>query len=262
MAKKRRILIAALLAVVLGGFAWIVLRQYQSEPVYGGKPLSVWLGGYYINNVGVFPKADEAVQHIGTNAIPTLLHFLRARDSNLKLKFIALAQRLHVININFVPAYSRNYAAMKAFRVLGADARDAVPALVKILEQNISEESQYQTALALGSIGSPAKKAVPALLRLAADTNNPSRRPAASALAKIQAEPELVVPVLIKLLQDPQPGVRLGAADSLRSFGAAAKPAVPTLIKIFQDPENAVRVHATNALKAIDPEAATKAGVK
>jgi len=261
MAKIRRIPIAVLLIAVMGVFTWMASRQRHSEPVYEGKPLSFWLDGYRINNVLVFPKADEAVQQTGTNAIPTLLRFLRARDSKWKIKLITLAQRYHVIKINFVEAESRNYAAMKGFRVLGADARDAVPALVKILEQNISEDSQYYTAVSLGSIGPSAKEATPGLLRIAADTKNRSRRPAAQALAKIQAEPELAVPVLIKLLQDPKPGVRLGAADSLRLFGTDAKSAVPALINTLQDVENTVRDYATNALKAIDPEAAAKVGI-
>ena len=38
MGKKRRILIAALLVVLLGGFAWSLLRP--SEPSYQGKSLS------------------------------------------------------------------------------------------------------------------------------------------------------------------------------------------------------------------------------
>jgi|SRR5437773_4527145 len=41
MSKCYRILTAILLAGALGGFTWFVLRP--QEPVYGGKPLSVWL---------------------------------------------------------------------------------------------------------------------------------------------------------------------------------------------------------------------------
>jgi HEAT repeat protein len=42
----------------------------------------------------------------------------------------------------------------------------------------------------------------------------------------------------------------------------AAAEAFPALIEFLADPDEQVRVSATNALKAIDPEAATKAGVQ
>ena len=61
----------------------------EREPVYQGKSLSFWLQGYIQGGsyIGVWPEpeVDEAVRQIGTNAIPALLHMLRAHDSKLKL---------------------------------------------------------------------------------------------------------------------------------------------------------------------------------
>ena len=51
------------------------------------------------------------LQQIGTNAIPTLLRMLRARDSSFKLKLISLAQKQHFIKFDFVPAGQRNRLA-------------------------------------------------------------------------------------------------------------------------------------------------------
>jgi len=45
-------------------------------------------------------------------------------------------------------------------------------------------------------------------------------------------------------------------------FGPDARIAVPALVELLNDPDLEVRGRATNALKAIDPEAAAKAGVK
>src|SRR5207247_11000326 len=87
-------------------------------------------------------EADDAVRHIGTNGIPLLLHLLRERDSKLKLRLIALAQKQHRIKIYFLPARERNVAASRAFIALGDTAKDAVPRLVKIYDENISFESQ------------------------------------------------------------------------------------------------------------------------
>jgi len=57
------------------------------------------------------------------------------------------------------------------------------------------------------------------------------------------------------------------ASDSLRfshfsSLDRIASIAVPVLVKLLNDPDALVRRSAANALKAIDPEAAAKAGVK
>ena len=52
------------------------------------------------------------------------------------------------------------------------------------------------------------------------------------------------------------------ARDALRLFGSDAKTAVPALVDLLKDPDADVRKEAGSALKAIDPEAAAKAGVK
>jgi hypothetical protein len=72
MRKRFRSLLAVLLVAVVGGLAWQVTRP--REPVYQGKPLSYWL---------VRPARDpnfNALRALGTNAIPTLLQMLRAKD--------------------------------------------------------------------------------------------------------------------------------------------------------------------------------------
>jgi HEAT repeat protein len=50
--------------------------------------------------------------------------------------------------------------------------------------------------------------------------------------------------------------------SSLAGFGAEAKSAVPALTQALNDPVAVIRTNAAASLKAIDPEAAAKAGVK
>src|SRR5579872_4898885 len=94
-----RIVLIVLFAAILGGFAWDVLRQ--REPVYQGKPLSVWLEGYERGG-WARQNADEAVRQAGTNAIPTLLRMLQEKDSPMMLKLVALARRQHFIKIKYI----------------------------------------------------------------------------------------------------------------------------------------------------------------
>jgi HEAT repeat protein len=63
-------------------------------------------------------------------------------------------------------------------------------------------------------------------------------------------------------LHDPRPDVRFNAVRALVQFGPKAKLAVPALVELLNDPNAGVRGSATDSLKAIDPEAAAKAGVK
>jgi HEAT repeat protein len=72
---------------------------------------------------------------------------------------------------------------------------------------------------------------------------------------------------IVKMLEHPSPAVRRASADALRRYNGAVyaevlKSAVPLLIKTCGDTNNAVRISASATLKAIDPEAAAKAGIK
>ena len=52
------------------------------------------------------------------------------------------------------------------------------------------------------------------------------------------------------------------AAWALAGCRTNAQPAVPALLLLLSDQKEEVRKAATNAIKAIDPEAAARAGVK
>ncbi|MDB6112063.1 MAG: repeat protein [Pedosphaera sp.] len=253
MRKRSRILLVVLLVAGLGGRAWQVLRP--REPNYQGKPLSYWLG----KSVGM---GAAAVRQTGTNAIPTLLRMLRARDSAFFLRLVALAQRQHVVKIEYTTAAERHRQAMLGFLFLNDGAKEAVPALMEIYEHGVSMSSRADTALALGFVGPVASPAVPLLLPGVNHTNHSIRMASIQALGGIHAEPALVVPVLLKLLGKGDPEVRTKAAEGLRQFGTDAKIAAPILLPFLNDPDLSVRTEATNVLKRIDPDAAAKAGVK
>src|SRR5579863_6996808 len=165
MKKSKRILPASLVVAALGGFFWLTWRVYEPEPVYQGKTLSAWLEDCDKSRwVGTeWQEANEAVRHIGTKAIPTLLDKLRRKDSPLSLKLLALARRQPFITIHHVPAPALNHKAAVGFEALGSAAQAAVPDLIKIFNENISAESQCETAISLGWIGPGARAAVPAL---------------------------------------------------------------------------------------------------
>jgi HEAT repeat protein len=174
-----------------------------------------------------------------------------------------LTRRQHSIKNEYPPAEDWNLGAQYGFSVLGAKAQSSVPALIEIANQNISSASQYCAIEALGYIGPPAKDAIPSLLGWATNADWQVRCHALLALGRIRTEPDRVLPVLINALHDPSYVVHPDAVRALLEFGPNAKLAVPALVEFLNaDDHSTDRLLVTNALKAIDPEAATRAGVK
>jgi len=254
MGKKRRILIAALLVVLLCGFGWWLLRP--REPSYQGKSLSAWLDDYSRDDG--LSNTDEAVRHIGTNAIPMLLQMLRAHDSQLKKKCIELLGRQHFMTIKISTSEDKNAMATIAFEALGPQGANAVTQLTKIYDE--SSDNQWAAASCIASIGPPAKSAIPSLLTGLKSREVSVRGATIWALGRIHGEPQLVVPELTKILHDSKAIFRQSAVGALGKFGTNASSAFPDMIALRNDPGMGIIV--SNALKQIDPEAAAKAGVK
>jgi hypothetical protein len=100
---------------------------------------------------------------------------IRAHDSRLKLLVIRLAQKQHFVKINHVSAWEWNWNGAFGFGTLAADAKDAVPALIAIYNEDISESSQGAAAIALDGMGPAAKQAIPSLLQGLAKTTGATR---------------------------------------------------------------------------------------
>jgi hypothetical protein len=252
--KPFRLTLIILVAAVVGAVGWRSLRP--REPMYQGKPLSYW-----VLRPSLDPNLD-AVRQTGTNAIPTLLRMLRAKDSAFFLGVVNLAQKQRFIKIDYTPAGERNSQACGGFAILGVKAGEAVPALVEIYDQAISPASMIATASSLGEMGALARPAVPSLLRGVTNMDGRVRFSSLWSLDRIGLEPALLVPVLETSVKGSDWSVKLQAARMLGNLGADAKHAIPAILPLLSDTDSSIRVAATNALKKIDPEAAAKAGVK
>ncbi len=283
MPKPVRITLAVLLVGAAAVIGWQLWPTH--DLVYQGKPLSYWLRGYNAGNgnwnESTRQKADEAVRHVGTNAIPLLLEMLASRDSALDIKLLPWsytwrrwAGKIHFLKVRHVP-YLHSYQAVEAvsaFAVLGPEARAAVPGLVSLLDKNLPRGNVTMIEAVLAGIGPAAKPAIPSLLREVQSSNAIVRGNALYALGCIRAEPKLVVPELAKALNDPDPYCRRHAAQALKAYGPEAKSAVPALVEAVGkppagqeasevDPNDSV-VAAQEALRQIDPEVAAKAGIR
>jgi hypothetical protein len=124
MRKKRSIFLTSVFIVVLSTAA-ATDQSDSSGPSYGGKTLGAWLdefgagpGGYKPN-----PRADDALRHIGVNAVPYLLELLYATNYTGKDKpFMAVTP----------PASWEHWKAFLGFQALGPLGKAAIPELVKL----------------------------------------------------------------------------------------------------------------------------------
>jgi len=252
--RKRWLPAVLILAVIIPAGLVLYLRA-PDEPRYDGKPLGYWLKAYNPLHATETSRqqADKAVAEVGTNAIPTLLKMLQARDSPLKLKLAAAAQWLHLTNRDFQDAERKQECAAAAFAALGGRARGAVPALIALYERNISATSRTYILLTLWNLGPAAREAGPLLVRWTATGDYPNIS-IFSAWRTVHPAPESAMPVLLKLLTNSSPRIRLQAADILPLYAPAALEALPALDNLRRyDPDGYVRETADSAHERLKP---------
>lgn len=196
-----------------------------------GTPID-WTPPFAREDREVGKKAHQALQRIGTNAIPTLLRMLVTTDWQL---------------------------APAGFNALGQAARPVVPTLIAMLETNYVVASS-----ALEAIGPAAVEATPALLKQASITNGADALFALRALGQIHGMPELVVPFLRDQLEscNKDTSSAYAAANYIRAlagYGEQAKEAIPDIQLFLTVEQKDVRASATNALRQINNDSNARA---
>ncbi len=140
----------------------------------------------------------------------------------------------------------RRSAAM-ALKQMGAEAKQAVPALIKAL-QDKDHHVRSRAASTLGKIGPEAEEAISNLIELLQDKNKGVRWYAAIGLGEIGPKAKRAIPALIRILEGEDRDVRWIAAEALGRIGPEAKQAIPALTRALQDKRFRVRTRATTAL--------------
>src|SRR5689334_9442211 len=281
---KKCVLIIAIGVFVLGGLRWQIVRH--REPIYKGKRLTDWLREYDAAQPGVtFKEVDEAVRQIGTNALPQLLHLLRAKDTPLKLFLIRSAGKQHLVGVDVSPAAILHGRALAAFRTLGPSAKPALPALQEILckenyayvmaviagfgkdgfELLVNEltnklaEVRCYAAYELSMTNFASCPAGAALAKSLNDKDPDVRCAAAMSLGRIAREPDVSIAALIDALtKDSNSQVRVDAAFALGRYGNQAEKAIPVLKKALKDEDKKVRDEAAFSLRQIEADIAVE----
>ena len=263
---RRWFAILAMALVLLVLLAWAI--RPQREPVYRGKTLTDWAEQYFFNqqtaNHAAAEEAQFAIRQIGTNHIPFMLNLIRATDRPLARKLRTILP----MNIDDASVMLRRSGA-HAIAALGTNAPAAVPPLIEIATTHPDPDGRYIAVFALRNIGPAAEAAVPFYIQCLTNADPAIRNEAAAGLTLIPRHWQTSLPHLVKYMEtvnirgNPSREWEMKRAVALfGQMGTNALPAVPILLTLLNDPASSVREALTNSLPSIDPDAATKAGVR
>ncbi|MHB8522136.1 MAG: HEAT repeat domain-containing protein [Limisphaerales bacterium] len=267
MSKRAWMVLVPVGLIVAGTVAYLGRPQ---EPVYRGKPASVWARQLIQSNA---VPAQQAFQAIGPRMIPIALHtlfpqpYLRQRvyrqlwlnsPSAIRPR---LPQPAAMLVPSFPPRGDPRYDVTS--RVTEAIARlgpSAVPPLIDALknsDENVRAFAAFSWWYLVASqdLGPQMLNRMSLLIDLLSDRNPFVRMRAANILGEIGPDARIAVPALIGALNARSVGdadAYLGAvAQALGRIGPAARPAVPKLTALLQYPSSMTRLRAAVALGRI-----------
>ncbi|MEK7485905.1 MAG: HEAT repeat domain-containing protein [Planctomycetota bacterium] len=206
----------------------------------------------------------NAVSSINPDA-PELLPLLKDafHHENLQLRQHALliTSRLGKKIVSLLPELlqaleEKNFRlkAIEALARIGPEAKEAIPALSKILEQSASSEENVLILEALSRMEIPLPELTPQFLKLLDDTNMNVRLKAAETMGRMNIEVEKVIPILITAIEHELEKDVLGidAIQILGNIGTPAKSAISVLQKEFKKEDWFRRNFAAVSLGKID----------
>lgn len=211
----------------------------SDEPRYDGLTLPEWR-----ERIKQLRFDDPSVADV----VPGLIHIVRDRD---------------------VPWYTRRQAALTLGRI-GEPARDAVPVLVNLLNEDPDTEgetTQFWAVKALALFGPVAREATPALIDVLRSEAQPDvvRLVTLEALGRIGPADPRTLPAVIETLQLPaaedeqaeaeRMERRVAAAEVLELFRGYAASAAPALMVACTDESELLRRAAVKTLGRIGPAA-------
>jgi hypothetical protein len=182
MSQRKMILIAVLIGTAVALLSFF----YNVEPTYNGKPLGLWVIQFATTD-GTLPahkEAQQAIQEIGTNAIPYLIKWIG------EAKVVGDTRPVFDSDI---PELRARTAPM-AFAVFRSRAESAVPALTRMLNES-DEAVSTQAGKALWRIG---EVGLPSLIAGLDSKKTTVRRTAMGYLVMSGRNARPAIPALLK----------------------------------------------------------------
>jgi len=199
-------------------------------------------------------NVTAALVRIGLPAVPHLIKVLSEGDSIMRRNAAVILGSIGPKAKDAIPALERGLRDKdKAFcwtvkQALRKIHQTSFHDLVDSLD-NKDVIVRINAAQELGDMGEKAADAVPALIKCLDDDKAEVRKNAAYALAKI-GKP--AVPALLDVLKHKDPTIRKNTVFTLGEMGADAKDALAALTELYEnDQDKDVRICAEHAIKKI-----------
>jgi hypothetical protein len=255
--------------------------DWLTEPAYKGQPLSHWVeilsgGGYSskfwpdISEIAGGAEAQEALEHIGPEAVPFLLKQIPDRGAMVAFRVLGPAARsaipqlvamatneLAAASTSERPARGLPAIGWAPLTVLGWIGPDALPELSMFLTNYHEPGLRFGTLQAIGTMGAKAVPAVPALLPCVNDENEMVAREAIGVLGRLGGGQQPVFEALTNLLQG-RPALRGETLEALVSFGDEA---FPVILKGLQGANLGTHYIVGNTFIRASPEVLTNAAL-
>jgi HEAT repeat protein len=151
--------------------------------------------------------------------------------------------------------------AARAIWRITKDTKATMPVILAGLKSDNFEASDAAIETA-DMMGSDAKESVPLLIKALKDKQRTTsiRGQAASALGKMAGDAKEVVPALVAVLDDPEFDVQRSCVLALGSLGPAAQSATPALTRLAKQGDARLRKPSSEALAKVNPQAAAQLG--
>lgn len=148
----------------------------------------------------------------------------------------------------------RKYAA-RGLGLIGPDAKEALPQLVRLLKTDRDTDVRREAATALGRIGTDTEESLVTLIDLVKSRNKDLLLSAIMAIGDSHADSVEAVECLVPFLSDPDLDARLFATMSLRMLKARTKLSINLLKLSLRHPNRSIRYQSALALASHGPAA-------
>ena len=236
--KKRRMMIRAL--ETKDCILWKPYCRLRSKsPKFISKSLPDWPepAQTRLTAVNFFTRGDFSGDSFPREAVP-MLYKLAVKDPNPGIRFAAIA----------------------AIGNLGHWSEGAMPLLLNLGESHPDSKTRSAAIREIARMGYSSARIAPLMLKALTSDELSDRESAAKWFGKTTLMPEKVIPELVHRLEDP--GMKSDAARALVQYSSRAQFTVPKLIELAKGNDRDISSVATWALLEIDPESATREGIK
>ncbi len=258
--KKRRLILFLLLPVLVLGAVLLLLSPVR-DPLYQGRPASVWAGELNSPDYGVRRRAQEAILELGPDAVPVLSASVRVTGRG---KHISIREKLSRLGsilprslsrrvnraLGFTGSYYAGSGAAIMLGEMGPDARAAIPALIDALDDDDANVRSC-AACALIEIAPGDDRVISMLSRKLFQDKEPwILGNVAGRFYQIDSSNQAAIPLVLKtLIEGSEPRARAYAAGALGNFAASDGPAATSLTNALADVDPYVRIGAAESLQ-------------